>query len=219
MSQSINLANVGSTNFNGATVDKINLNGSMIWEGFTAVNLFGFHGQLSGDKVIQTGIVGQQGSSVFGPDTGNPIRWATEYFPDANLVPSPIQSLSYKGYSILQLRTLVVDLSVDGAIKPNTPNDDPFGAGTLQITIAGDHPKDFFNSMTINGRVFHTAPLQTNNPSLPISANNYTGGTNIPNNYDPADTLTATSWKWELYSEATEYYVIYKNVNNIVEFR
>jgi len=51
MSQSIALGNVSSVNFNGTSVDKVNLNGSTIWEGGTTMVVTNNHRNVPAGKM------------------------------------------------------------------------------------------------------------------------------------------------------------------------
>ena len=222
MSQSINLANVGATNFNGATVDKINLNGSMIWEGMVAVNIFGEHVGVSGQKTISAGVLGLQGPSIYGPGNNaegyaQPHHWILFPYPRTAPLAPASQDPYYKGFSILSCESYAQNADTSGGVAPVV--NEFLGNGNFRITIAGDHPKNFFNSITLNGRVFRTADLTTSTVGQVMSNHKHAHGTNLPNQFDATNLLTATTWQWELFAEATQYYVFNVNVNNVLEFR
>tara|TARA_B110000908_G_scaffold96213_1_gene113771 strand:- start:2537 stop:3205 length:669 start_codon:yes stop_codon:yes gene_type:complete len=222
MSQSIDLSNISNVIFDWAPIEKINLNGSMIWEGMVAVNIFGEHVPISGEKTISAGLLGLQGPVVYGPGNNEggyaqPHQWNfLPYNRSAPLAPAS-QDPYYKGFSILACRSYAANADTSGGVSTNP--DTVLGNGSFAITIAGDHPKNFFNSITLNGRVFSTADLTTNSAGVLITSHRHAHGTNLPRDFTPTDLLTATSWQWSLYAEAVQYYVFNVNVNNVLEFR
>jgi hypothetical protein len=230
MSQSINLGNVGAATFNGATVDKINLNGSLVWEGMVAVNIWGEHTQLSGQKTLATGYAGIMGEIGTGPglDFTNEdiaLRWNGELGTRvaSSVAPSSVvRNPYYKGNKILAAYVTAPNGNLTGAVRAV----DTFQS-FLHITLEGVHPKSHFKSVTVNGHVFYTADLVTNysgqpqiDPAAPLGE--FTRGSNMPHFYgsSTAEWLrTLTTWSFKLQNTGVEYYVINTYQNNVLEFR
>ena len=226
MSQSINLANVGATNFNGATVDKINLNGSMIWEGMVAVNIWGEHAKLEGEKTITTGYAGIRGPVIYGPGHGFdqaelPREWTEEFgtHQASSTAPSGmVRNPYYKGNKIVAAYVAATNGNASGAVR----GDDSIFGGFLKITFEGVHPKDYFTSVSVNGHTYYTADTIANYVGQPLASSpvgEYSAGYNIPQLYVPTNLKSLTHWAFLLPHTGVEYFVINTYQNNVLEFR
>lgn len=202
MSQSINLDNVGAVNFNGSTVDQINLNGASIWTGSVSVDIWGTSNIWTAEKAIA-----QSGVGLFGPvvninDSSNYIVdvWTSTSYP----TPSS-QNPYYKGNRIITAMHKTSGATGEVGTATQTPF---FGTGAMHICIEGIHPKNFFSSVSVNGRLYNTSDTSL-----------YTTINNLPHGHGTYGRRTFTEWKWEPRDEGVGYSLFSKNTNNVLEFR
>tara|TARA_R110002033_G_scaffold81561_1_gene132480 strand:- start:462 stop:995 length:534 start_codon:yes stop_codon:yes gene_type:complete len=125
---SYNLGNVGAVNFNGASVGQINLNGSVIWVG-------GYSEQFTmGTRTFA-------GDDKMGAHTHDGLDLNKTTIMAGLLNPIGSEPPPYEGARIYMLMT---HKWLNGQIA----------GSEMTIKMAGNLPKNFFNTLTINGRVF-----------------------------------------------------------------
>jgi hypothetical protein len=140
MSQSINLGNVGATTFNGATVDKINLNGSLIWTGSSSY-VVGIYASIAPDSKTNAG-VSEWGFMKFATLEGYPTGMGII---GGNIGGGTLSPNTYKGQDVALISWCRFDT---GAYV---------GYGTLSIRIQGLHPRNYFTSLKVGSQTFYTS--------------------------------------------------------------
>jgi hypothetical protein len=147
MSQSINLGNVGAVNFNGATVDKINLNGSNIWTGSDTM--------VSGYRKGTDLCVPIDNQGWWNPSIASP-GW------DVGTV------------EVGSISTITpINVTLGGATLIGIRLD---SAGYLRVSFTGTNVIKRFNTITVNGYTFNHTRLD-NTASKYGASHNYNGAT------------------------------------------
>jgi len=130
MSQSIALGNVGAVNFNGSTVNKINLNGSSIWEGGASYTFAVGYRSIPDSKtnagVNYTGIGNTYGIIV------------------SSDLPLPSPAPYFKGHAIVNI---INQQFTTGNYKNHS---------VISIAIEGIHSRNLFSSIKIGSTTYYT---------------------------------------------------------------
>lgn len=200
MSQSINLANVNTVRFNGSTVNQINLNGASIWTGSTSVNIWGSLGAWTAEKAI-----GNAGAGLLGPVANSGADYLTHVWTSTSYPTPSSQNPYYKGHRIITAMHKV-QASSTAQVPVYNPNVF-FGYGTMHICIEGIHPKNFFSSVSVNGRLYNTS-----------ATSRYMTLNNLPHQSGAYGRRTFTAWEWVPRDEGVVYDLFRKNTNNVLVF-